>query len=73
MGQTWGARRKGNAHLLQQVLAVTPQGAQLGVEEAAQVHHSFLLAFHQLQSCLQPEHRCSLKLNLHLSSGLHLP
>lgn len=43
----------GNAHLLQQLLAMTPQGTQLAIEEAAQVHHSFLLLFRQLQGCLQ--------------------
>jgi len=46
-------REGGNVHLLQQLLAVTPQGTQLAVEEAAQVHHSFLLLFRQLQSRLQ--------------------
>ena len=40
-------------HLLQQLLAMTFQGTQLAIEEATQVHHSFLLLFCQLQSRLQ--------------------
>ena len=36
---------------------MTPQGTQLAVEEAAQVHHSFQLLFRQLQGCLQNKNK----------------